>query len=312
MKVRPKFKRIIGLTGTPSSNGLEDLYAEFKLMDYGERLGRLIGQFRNAFFRPAVCNGPIVYKYAPLPGADEEIYRRISDITISMDSADYLDMPELIESNYKVTLSDEEMERYEELKKELVITLPEGDVTASNAAALAGKLTQMANGAIYSDDGDIMEIHQAKLDALEDILESLQGKSLLLCYWYKHDLIRIKERLDHLGVTYKMIDSDTSIREWNKGGVFQVGLMHPASCGHGINLQKGGSNLVFFGQTWSLELYQQTIARLWRQGQNSSTVVVQHIVTKGTVDERILKSLSDKDVTQSALIAAVKADLHIA
>jgi len=310
MKVRPKFKRIIALTGTPSSNGLEDLYAEYKLMDYGERLGRFLGQFRTAFFRPAVMNGPIVYKYTPLPGAEDEIYRLISDITISMDSMDYLDMPELIESNYNVNLSDSEMERYQELKKELVISLPEGDVTASNAAALAGKLTQLANGAIYSDDGEIIDIHSAKLDALEDIIESLQGEPMLLAYWYKHDLKRIKERLDKLGVCYGIINTDQSIKDWNNKKM-QVGLIHPASCGHGINLQKGGSHIVFFGQTWSLELYQQTVARLWRQGQKDATVVVQHIVAKGTVDERILQALSQKDMTQSALIAAVKADLHI-
>lgn len=307
MKVRPNFKRVIALTGTPSSNGLEDLYAEFKLLDYGERLGRFLGQFRNAFFRPAVMNGPVVYKYAPLPGAEEEIYRRISDITISMDSMDYLDMPELIESNYNVTLSDEELDRYKELKKELVLTLPEGDVTASNAAALAGKLTQLANGAIYSDDGEIISIHDAKLCALEDIYESSQGHPFLLAYWFRHDLVRIKERLDKLGAKYQIINTDQSIKDWNAGKI-EVGLIHPASCGHGINLQKGGSHIVFFGQTWSLELYQQTVARLWRQGQKSKTVVVQHIVTKDTVDERILKALSEKDVTQSALIEAVKAE----
>lgn len=307
MKVRPNFKRVIALTGTPSSNGLEDLYAEFKLLDYGERLGRFLGQFRNAFFRPAVMNGPVVYKYAPLPGAEEEIYKRISDITISMDSMDYLDMPELIESNYNVTLSDEELERYKELKKELVLTLPEGDVTASNAAALAGKLTQLANGAIYSDDGEIISIHDAKLCALEDIYESSQGHPFLLAYWFRHDLVRIKERLDKLGAKYQIINTDQSIKDWNAGKI-EVGLIHPASCGHGINLQKGGSHIVFFGQTWSLELYQQTVARLWRQGQKSKTVVVQHIVTKDTVDERILKALSEKDVTQSALIEAVKAE----
>lgn len=309
MKIRPHFKRVIALTGTPSSNGLEDLYAIYKLLDYGERLGRFLTQFRTAFFRPAVCNGPIVYKYAPLPGAEEEIYRRISDITISMNSMDYLDMPELVESNYNVELSDEEMERYKELKKELVLSMPEGEVTASNAAALAGKLTQLANGAIYSDDGAIINIHDAKLNALEDIVESSQGHPMLLAYWYRHDLVRIKERLDKIGANYQMINTDQSIKDWNAGKI-QIGLLHPASCGHGVNLQKSGSHIVFFGQTWSLELYQQTVARIWRQGQKSKTVVVQHIVTKGTVDERILKALSEKDVTQSALIAAVKASLR--
>lgn len=308
MKIRPKFRRVIALTGTPSSNGLEDLYAEFKLMDYGERLGRFLGQFRTAFFRPAVTNGAIVYKYAPLPGAADEIYKRISDITISMEAKDYLDMPELIESNYNVNLSEEEMSRYDEFKKDLVIELPGGDVTASNAAALAGKLTQLSNGAIYSDDGKVLKVHDAKLDALEDILESLQGESLLLAYWFKHDLERIKERLEKIGANYQLIGTDQSIKDWNFGKI-QVGLIHPAACSMGLNLQKGGSHLVFFGQIWSLELYQQTIARLWRQGQKNKTVIVQHIVAKGTIDERILKALSEKDLTQSKLIAAVKAEL---
>ena len=308
MKIRPKFKRVIALTGTPSSNGLEDLYGEFKLMDYGERLGRFIGQFRAAFFRPAVTNGAIVYKYAPLPGADPEIYKRISDITISMKATDHLEMPELVETSYKVTLSEEEMERYETFKKDLVVELPGGDVTASNAAVLAGKLTQLANGCIYSDDGDIVPVHDAKLDALEDIIEALQGESCLLAYWFKHDLVRIKERLDKIGVNYQVINSDDSIRTWNAGKM-QIGLFNPASLAFGVNLQKGGSHMVFYSQIWSLELVQQAIARLWRQGQRSGTVVVQHIVAKGTIDERILKALSEKDMTQSALIDAVKAQL---
>ena len=308
MKIRPNFKRVIALTGTPSSNGLEDLYAEFKLLDYGERLGRFLGQFRSAFFRPALMNGPVVYKYAPLPNAEAEIYKRISDITISMNSMDYLDMPELIESNYNVTLSDEEMNKYEELKKELVISLPDGEVTASNAAALAGKLTQLSNGAIYSDDGEIISIHEAKLNALEDIYESAQGHPFLLAYWFRHDLVRIMERLDKIGANYQKISTDQSIKDWNAQKI-EVGLIHPASCGHGINLQKGGSHIVFFGQIWSLELYQQTVARLWRQGQKSKTVVVQHIVSKGTIDEKILKALSEKDVTQLDLINAVKAEI---
>ena len=308
MKIRPKFTRVIALTGSPSSNGLEDLYGEFKLMDYGERLGRFIGQFRTAFFRPAVTNGAIVYKYAPLPGAEQEIYKRISDITISMKSTDHLEMPELIESNYKVTLSDEDMERYKTFKEELVVELSGSDITASNAAVLAGKLTQLANGCIYSDDGEMIPVHDAKLDALEDIVEALQSESCLLAYWYKHDLVRIKERLDKIGASYQVINSDESIRAWNAGKM-QIGLFNPASLAFGVNLQKGGFHMVFFSQIWSLELVQQAIARLWRQGQQSSSVIVQHIVAKGTIDERILKALSEKDMTQSALIDAVKAQL---
>ena len=309
MKMRPDFKRIIALTGTPASNSLEDLYAEYKLMDYGERLGRFIGQFRNAYFRPAVCNGAIVYKYALLPGADEQIYEKIRDITMSLDQNDCLEMPELIESNVNVHLSDEEQKVYDSFKKDLVMNLPDGDVTASNAASLVNKLTQLSNGAVYSDDGSIIPVHDAKLDALEDVLEALQGEPTLLVYWYKHDLIRIKERLDKLGIAYGIINTDESIKAWNEKK-YAVGLIQPQSCGHGINLQKGGSHIIFFGQFWDFELRHQVLCRIYRQGQKESCVVVQNIVCKGTVDVRILKAISEKDMTQTALIAAVKADLH--
>ena len=309
MKLRPSFKRIIALTGTPASNSLEDLYAEFKLMDYGERLGRFVTQFRNKYFRPAVTNGAIVYKYALLPGADEQIYDKVRDITISLDQMECIDIPELIESNVNVHLTDEQQKVYDSFRKDLVMNFPEGDVTASNAAALLNKLTQLSNGAIYSDDGSIIPIHDAKLDVMEDLLEALQGEPTLLVYWFRHDLIRIKERLDKLGIHYGIINTDESIKAWNDRQ-YAVGLVHPASCGHGINLQRGGSHMIFFGQTWSLELYQQMIARIYRQGQKEASVVVQHIVCKGTVDERIMKALSEKDMTQSALIAAVKADLR--
>lgn len=310
MKVRPKVRRMIGLTGTPSSNGLMDLFAEFRVLDMGERLGRFIGQYRTAYFKPDRMNGPVVYSYKPLPGAEEQIYKRISDITISMKSTDHLKMPELISSKYMVHLSDMEKERYEELKGDLVLQLPNGEITAANAASLSGKLCQMANGAVYADDGTIMEIHDRKLDALEDIIEAANGKPILVAYWYKHDLERIRKRLDGLKIRYAQLSSPGSIAMWNKGE-FEVGLIHPASAGHGLNLQAGGSSIVWFGTTWSLELYQQTNARLWRQGQTADTVVVQHIVVSGTIDERIMRALSEKDHTQSALIDAVKADLHL-
>ncbi len=308
MKVRPRVKRIVGLTGTPSSNGLMDLFAEFKLLDMGERLGRFIGQYRNAYFTPDKRNGQIIFSYKPLPGAEDAIYEKISDITISMNSTDYLKMPELISSQYVVHLSEEERKRYDELKQDLVLSLPDGEVTAANAAVLTGKLSQMANGAVYSDDDSIIHIHDQKLDALEDIVEAANGKPLLVAYWFKHDLVRITERLKSLHIPFARLDTDTSIRRWNSGE-FPVALIHPASAGHGLNLQSGGSTLVWFGLTWSLELYQQTNARLWRQGQSSETVVIQHIVTKGTIDERILKALSEKDSTQQSLIDAVKANL---
>lgn len=310
MKVRPKITRIVGLTGTPSSNGLMDLFAEFRLLDMGERLGRFIGQYRNAYFKPDKMNGPIVYSYKLLPGAEQQIYNKISDITISMKSTDHLTMPELVNSNYDVYLDEKEKERYEELKKDLVLQLPDGEITAANAAALSGKLCQMANGAIYTEDSTVLEIHDKKLDALEDIVEAANGKPILLIYWFRHDLDRISKKMNELKVPYAKLDTDASIRKWNKGEL-TVALLHPMSGGHGLNLQSGGSTIIWFGMTWSLELYQQTIARLWRQGQTSKTVVVQHIIAKGTIDERILKALSQKDNTQSALIDAVKANLQI-
>ena len=308
MKVRPKVKRIVGLTGTPSSNGLMDLFAEYKLLDMGERLGRFISQYRLDYFVPDQMNGPVVYSYRLRPGADRRIYSRISDITISMKGTDHLKMPELVNSEYMVYMDEDERRKYEQMKKNLVLSLPGGEVTAANAASLSGKLTQMANGAVYSDTGGIENIHDRKLDALEDMIEAANGKSLLVAYWYKHDLSRIIKRLDELGVNYGKLDTDESIRDWNAGRL-EVGLIHPASAGHGLNLQSGGSTLIWFGMIWSLELYQQTVARLWRQGQESETVVVQHILAAGTVDERIMKALSAKDATQARLIEAVKAEV---
>ena len=308
MKVRPKVKRIVGLTGTPSSNGLMDLFAEFRLLDMGERLGRFIGQYRTAYFQPDKRNGQIIFSYKPLPGAEKQIYDRISDITISMKSTDHLHMPELISTEYEVQLSDKERGKYDRLKADLVLELTDGEITAANAASLSGKLSQMANGAIYNDKQEVIEIHSRKLDALEDIIESMNGRPLLVAYWFRHDLDRISERLNSLHIPFSKLDTTASIRRWNSGE-FPVALIHPASAGHGLNLQSGGSALVWFGLTWSLELYQQTVARLWRQGQESETVVVQHIITKGTIDERIMKALELKDTSQSALIDAVKANL---
>ena len=308
MKVRPKVQRVVGLTGTPSSNGLMDLFAEFKCLDMGERLGRFITQYRNAFFIPDRMNGQVVYSYKPRPFAEEEIYRRIGDITISMKALDHLKMPELIENRYPVYMDDGEKQQYESMKKDLILPYLENEaITAANAAALSGKLCQMANGAVYSDVGSVVHIHDRKLDALEDIIEAAQGP-ILLCYWFKHDLERITKKLDELKVEYARISSDGSIRMWNEGK-FQVGLIHPASAGHGLNLQAGGNHIVWFGLTWSLELLEQTNARLWRQGQRAETVVVQYLVTAGTIDERILDAISKKEKDQNALIDAVKAEL---
>lgn len=301
MKARPKVKRVVGLTGTPSSNGLMDLFAEFKLLDMGARLGRFIGQYRNAYFSPDKRNGQIIYNYKPLPDAEQQIYDKISDITISMKSTDHLKMPELISTQYEVELSNSEKQKYEELKKDLILQLPDGEITAANAASLTGKLSQMANGAVYFDDESVLEIHQRKLDALEDIIESANGKPVLVAYWFQHDLQRIRKRFK-----VREIKESRDIRDWNAGRI-PVGVIHPASAGHGLNLQAGGSTLIWFGLTWSLELYQQTNARLWRQGQKD-TVVIHHILAKGTMDETVMKALEKKDKTQSALLDAVKAE----
>ena len=307
MKVRPMVKRIVGLTGTPSSNGLMDLFAEFKLLDKGQRLGRFIGQYRSTYFQPDKMNGMIVYSYKPLPGAEERIYEKISDITISMKATDHLQMPELISSRYEVELSPTERQKYEQLKKDLVLPVDDEEITAANAAALSGKLSQLANGAIYDDGKKAIQIHDRKIDALEDIIESMNGKPLLVAYWFKHDYERIAERLSELKVPFAKLDTDDSIEKWNRGEI-PVALIHPASAGHGLNLQSGGSTLVWFGITWSLELYQQTVARLWRQGQKN-TVVIQHIIARNTIDENIMAALEKKEHTQSALIEAVKANI---
>lgn len=309
MAMRPYMKRVVGLTGTPSSNGLMDLFAEFKVINSGERLGRFIGEYRSRYFDEGRRNGNIVYEYIPMDYAECQIYDKIDDITISMKAMDYLDMPELISTKKVVHLTDKETDNYKRFKKDYVLSdLEDGEVTAANAASLSNKLVQMANGAVYSDDHQVVSLHDQKLDTLEDIIEAANGEPVLVAYWFKHDLQRIEERLAKLKVQGTVLKTEQDIREWNKGNI-RVGLLHPASAGHGLNLQKGGHHLVWFGLTWSLELYQQTNARLWRQGQQAETVVIQHIVTEGTIDEEILKALENKDAQQSRLIEAVKAQV---
>ncbi len=306
MAMRPYMKRVVGLTGTPSSNGLMDLFAEFKVIDSGERLGRFIGEYRSRYFDEGRRNGNIVYEYIPMDYAECQIYDKIDDITISMKAMDYLDMPELISTKKVVHLTDKETDNYKRFKKDYVLSdLEDGEVTAANAASLSNKLVQMANGAVYSDDHQVVSLHDQKLDTLEDIIEAANGEPVLVAYWFKHDLQRIEERLAKLKVQGTVLKTEQDIREWNKGNI-RVGLLHPASAGHGLNLQKGGHHLVWFGLTWSLELYQQTNARLWQQAE---TVVIQHIVTEGTIDEEILKALENKDAQQSRLIEAVKAQV---
>ncbi len=303
--VRPKVKRVVGLTGTPSSNGLMDLWAEFKLLDMGKRLGRFITHFRSDYFVPDKRNQQIVFSYKPKPGAEEAIYRLVSDITISMKSTDYLKMPECVINEVPVRLSEKEMECYQTLKEDLILSLDGQDIDAANAVGLSNKLTQMANGAVYGENSKVIAIHDQKLDALEDLIEAANGKPVLVAYWFKHDLERIQKRFK-----VEKLDSTDSIKRWNSGDI-PVAVIHPASAGHGLNLQAGGSTLIWFGLTWSLELYQQTNARLWRQGQEADTVVIHHLITKDTIDEKIMTALRKKDKTQSALIDAVKADLKI-
>ena len=304
LKVRPSVKRIVGLTGTPSSNGLMDLWAEFRILDLGQRLGRYISHYRNTYFTPDKRNAQIIFSYKPLPGAEEEIYKQISDITISMKSTDYLKMPEYVSNEVFVTLSEKEWKVYSDFKEDMVANLGDEEIDAVNAAVLSGKLLQMANGAVYDSENKAHVIHDKKLDALEDLIEGANGKPVLVAYWYKHDLERIKERFP-----VRQIQSSKDIEDWNDGKI-PIAVIHPASAGHGLNLQSGGSTLIWFGLTWSLELYQQTNARLYRQGQKD-TVIVHHIITKNTIDEDVLLALTKKEKTQDALIDAVKANLEV-
>ena len=300
LKVRPTVKRMVGLTGTPSSNGLMDLWAEFRILDMGQRLGRYITHYRNNFFVPDKRNQQMIFSYKPRAGAEDAIYRLISDITISMKSADFLKMPECIINEVPVALSEKEWSVYQALKEDMVVDLKDEEIDAVNAAVLSGKLLQMANGAVYNEEKDIIHIHEQKLDALEDLIEGANGKPVLVAYWYNHDLQRIKERF-----SVREIKTSQDIKDWNNGDI-PVAVIHPASAGHGLNIQFGGSTIIWFGLTWSLELYQQTNARLWRQGQKS-TVVIHHIIAKDTIDEDVMKALRKKEKIQSALIDSVKA-----
>ena len=300
LKVRPTVKRMVGLTGTPSSNGLMDLWAEFRILDMGQRLGRYITHYRNNFFVPDKRNQQMIFSYKPRAGAEDAIYRLISDITISMKSADFLKMPECIINEVPVALSEKEWSVYQALKEDMVVDLKDEEIDAVNAAVLSGKLLQMANGAVYNEEKDIIHIHDRKLDALEDLIEGANGKPVLVAYWYNHDLQRIKERF-----SVREIKTSQDIKDWNNGDI-PVAVIHPASAGHGLNIQFGGSTIIWFALTWSLELYQQTNARLWRQGQKS-TVVIHHIIAKDTIDEDVMKALRKKEKIQSALIDSVKA-----
>jgi len=309
MKLRPSVKRIVGLTGTPSPNGYMDLFAEYRVLDMGERLGRFIGRYREAYFTPDRWGNGQVYTWKLRPGAADEIFRRISDITVSMKSVDHLKMPECVLNNVPVRMDGRERDLYETLKQDLFLRVLSRDgakeIDAKNASVLCNKLSQMANGAVYTDDSEVARIHDRKLDALEDLIEAANGNPLLVSYWYQHDIDRIRQRFPQV----RVLKSTEDLRDWNAGKI-PVAAIHPASAGHGLNLQAGGNTLVWFGLTWSLELYLQTNARLWRQGQKAETVVIHHLVTEGTIDERILQALKSKDRSQEALIDAVKAQVE--
>ena len=303
MTIRPKVKRIVGLTGTPSSNGLMDLWAEFRILDFGERLGRYITHYRNKFFIPDKRNGQIIFSYKIRDGAEQEIYNQIQDITISMKALDHLKMLELIVNEVYVEMKKEHKEIYKKLKKEMITEIKDKEIDAVNAASLSNKLLQMASGAVYDENKEVVVIHEEKLDVLEDLIEGANGKPVLIAYWFNHDLQRIKNRFKT-----REIKTTKDINDWNEGKI-PIATIHPASAGHGLNLQSGGSTLIWFSLTWSLELYLQTNARLYRQGQKD-TVVIHHIITKGTIDEDVMKALKNKDKTQEELLNAVKAKLR--
>ena len=304
-KVRPFMKRVVGLTGTPAPNGLIDLWSQIYLLDGGERLGKTITGYREKYFLPDKRNQHIVFTYKLKEGAEEAIYEKLSDICVSMKAEDYLKLPERINNIIPIYLPKEAKEKYDQLERDLLLPLKDSDIVANTAGVLANKLLQMANGAVYDEDGDVQEIHNAKLKALEDTIEAANGKPVLIFYSYKHDLDRIKKHLKRDDLT--VLDTAEDIKKWNEGKI-PIMLAHPASAGHGLNLQAGGNIIIWFGLTWSFELYSQANARLYRQGQKQN-VIIHHLVAKDTMDEDVMKALEGKEVGQEALLNAVKARL---
>lgn len=306
-KVRPYFKRIVGLTGTPAPNSLIDLWPQLYLLDGGKRLGKTITGFKQQYFSPGQSNGYIVYKWNLKEGSEDAIQNKISDICISMMAKDYLDLPERINNKIEIVLPEGAKKKYKQFEKDLVMELGDEDITATNAAVLTGKLLQMANGAIYTENRTVIDIHQEKLKALLEIIEAANGKPVLIFYNFQHDLSRILDYLEINKLKGKILEGSEDIAKWNKGEI-PILLTHPASAGHGLNLQYGGNTIVWFGLTWSLELYQQANARLHRQGQKDM-VIIHHLISKGTVDEEVMKALESKEVNQNMLLEAVKARL---
>lgn len=304
-KVRPYFKRIVGLTGTPAPNSLIDLWPQVYLLDGGLRLGKTITGYREQYFRPGQRNQFVVYSWNLKEGAEEAIHKKISDICISMMAKDYLDIPERIDNTIEINLPVVALNKYKQLEKDLVLELDEDDITAANAAVLTNKLLQMSNGAIYSESHQVIEVHEEKLKALLDVIEAANGKPVLIFYSFKHDFDRIVSFLKSNKIKAVGLEDSKDIKKWNEGNI-PVLLVHPAGAGHGLNLQYGGNIIVWFGLTWSLELYQQANARLHRQGQKES-VIIHHLVSKGTVDEDVMKALGNKEINQNTLLEAVKA-----
>lgn len=303
-KVRPCMKRVVGLTGTPAPNGLLDLWAQIYLLDGGQRLGRTITSYRDRYFNPDKRNQHIIFTYKVKENAEEEIYEKLSDICISMKSEDYLDMPDRINNEIEVNLPENIKEKYKQLERDLLLPLEDSDIVANTAGVLTNKLLQMANGAIYDENGDVEVIHDEKLKVLDELIEAANGKPVLVFYSYKHDKDRIQKHIKDV----RVLENKEDIDAWNKGQV-PIMLTHPASAGHGLNLQAGGSIIVWFGLTWSLELYMQANARLHRQGQKEN-VIVHHIIAKGTVDEDVMRALDKKEVNQEELLLAVKARIE--
>lgn len=303
-RVRGRIRRLIGLTGTPRPNGLEDLWPEIYLLDQGERLGRTLTAFRSRFLLPAKMNGHIVYEYKPREGAEEEVYDRLSDVCMSIKKEDVIDLPGQIYEDVEIIPPADLLKKYKRFEKDKVLECldEEGEIVAGTAAALTNKLLQYANGAIYDMEGKVHEIHTVKLDALEELIEEAGGDPVLLLYAYKHDAERIRKR-----IKCRELDKPKDIDDWNAGKI-PVALAHPASIGHGLNLQQGGHITVWYGMPWSLELYQQANERLNRPGQ-TQVCRVYHLILKGTHDERVLQSLKNKDAGQDAALEALKLEI---